>query len=89
MVLASLDGNDRHAGFDRIGNKTILMRRVVHLLEFFRARSSISAPCDLRTQLDPRDGHLALGIFLNMAYRLVLVGPQPFMRLLSVVSVGA
>ena len=38
----------RHVRFDRVGNETILMSSVMHLIEFFCTGSSVAAPCDLR-----------------------------------------
>jgi len=63
-----------HLGFDRVGNETILVCSVVHFIELFRAGPSVSAPCDLRAQLDASDRQLAVGVFLHMADRFVLVG---------------
>jgi hypothetical protein len=37
-----------HVGFDRVGNETILVCGMVHLIEFFRTGSSVPAPRDLR-----------------------------------------
>src|SRR5262249_1302027 len=63
---------DRHLGFDRVGNETILVGGMVHLVELIRAGRAISTPANLRAKLDTRDG-LALGVFLHVANRLVFV----------------
>jgi hypothetical protein len=38
----------RHVGFDRVGNETILVSGVVHLIELLRIWYAIAAPRDLR-----------------------------------------
>src|SRR5262249_36465260 len=59
--------------FDRVGNETILVGGMVHLVELIRAGRAISTPANLRAKLDTRDGELALGVFLHVANRLVFV----------------
>ena len=74
MSIGLLPFGHGHVGFDRVGNETVLVCSVVHFIEFFRAGSSVPAPCDLRAQLNSSDRQLAVGVFLHMADRFVLVG---------------
>ena len=52
----------RHVGFDRVGNETILVSGVVHLIELLRIWYAIAAPRDLRVQLNAGDRQLAFGV---------------------------
>src|SRR5260370_15719804 len=49
-----------HVGSDRVGNEAILLRRVVHSIEFFRILYAAPAPRQLRAQLDDSDLHHTL-----------------------------
>src|SRR6266481_8996559 len=62
-----------HVGSDRVGNEAILVRRVVHSIEFFHIWYAVPAPRELRAQLDASDRQLALRILLHKADRLILV----------------
>jgi hypothetical protein len=42
-----LDFRHPHLGFDRVGNKTILMGGMMHLIELFRTGLSVAAPRNL------------------------------------------
>jgi L-amino acid N-acyltransferase YncA len=42
-----LDFRHRHLGFNRVGNKTILMGGMMHLIELFRTGLSVAAPRNL------------------------------------------
>jgi len=44
----SLDFRHPHLGFNRVGNETILMGGVMHLIELFRTGLSVVAPRNLR-----------------------------------------
>src|SRR5215831_15447377 len=56
----------RHVGFNRIGDKTILVGGGMHFIELLRARYSVPAPRNLRAQLDPSDRHLSIGVFFHV-----------------------
>src|ERR1700719_2069757 len=73
-IRRALELRYRHLGFDRVGNKAIVVCGVVHLVELFCSGFSVSTPRNLRAKLDASDGHLAFGIFFHVANRLVLVG---------------
>src|SRR6266513_2028317 len=62
---------DRYLGFHRVSDETLLVRAVMHLIEFFRGRFLFSLPGDLGMQLDPSDCQPAFRILFHMADRLV------------------
>src|ERR1700737_4234097 len=75
-IRRALEFRYGHLGFDRVGNKAIIVCGVVHLVELLCSGFSISTPRNLRAKLDAGDGHLAFGIFFHVANPLVLVGME-------------
>jgi hypothetical protein len=47
LAKGSLDFRHPHLGFNRVGNETILMGGVMHLIELFRTGLSVVAPRNL------------------------------------------
>src|SRR5437762_3650428 len=61
----------RNFGFNRIGNETLVVCAMMHLVQLLRGRLLLARPSNLRVQLHPRNRQSAFRIFLHMADRFV------------------
>src|SRR5436190_9675424 len=61
----------RNFGFNRIGNETLVVCAMMHLVQLLRGRLLLARPSNLRVQLHPRNRQSASRIFFHVADRFV------------------
>src|SRR5216117_4482290 len=71
---------DFHLGLHRVGDKALLVRAMIHLLDFLRRRLFVAGEFQALSKCDARNGESPFGILLHNADGIVtvLVEHEPF-----------